>query len=126
MIIFPNSKGLRLCGLVLLLAGCGLAFKDLGASEKGVLPLSDVQGLIVRWRPSRGTLTISGLAFHSALAVERMTTEREGKRLLVRVLLAPARRGLSGSFDYPVRVPPAVMEVAFGDNGHVVWHRPKR
>jgi hypothetical protein len=69
------------------------------------------------------TLQISGLAFHSALAVEKITTAIEAKALTVNVYLCLARPGLSGSFDYEFSVPDSVHEVRFGTEKTVIWIR---
>ena len=66
-------------------------------------------------------LRLSGLAFHSALAVERLERNQDGAVLNLRILLVPTRPGLSGSFDYTIDVPPSVSSVTFGVNGTVIW-----
>jgi hypothetical protein len=66
---------------------------------------------------------ISGLAFHSALAVERVETSLEGETMVVRVVLGPARKGLSGRFSYAAQVPATVTRVVFGKKGAEIWRR---
>jgi hypothetical protein len=86
-----------------------------------VLQLKDVQGLSVTWSKEKRVLSVKGLAFHSALAVESMRIERKGNRLLILLYLVPARRGLSGSFEYEVPVPVDVREVLFGSKAESIW-----
>ena len=88
-----------------------------------VLEYKDVQNFSISEHPIDGgrEIEISGLAFHSALAVEKMTTEVRGDLLIVRVILVPAREGLSGRFKFNVSVPPGVKMVVFGDQMKEVW-----
>lgn len=69
-------------------------------------------------------LKISGLAFHSALAVNEIKTKVHGSLLTVYVQLVQAKPGLSGSFDYELVVPESVSEVRFGNSEFVIWTRP--
>lgn len=66
-------------------------------------------------------VAVSGLAFHSALAVDRVTTPREGRAIVVLVHLVPARAGISGRFTVDVPVPPDVDEVLFGNERQLLW-----
>jgi hypothetical protein len=69
------------------------------------------------------SLNISGLAFHSSLAVSNIKTQQEGSSLLVLVYLTQAREGLSGSFSYDLAVPDSVEEVRFGNEKMTIWTR---
>lgn len=103
---------------VIALAACaGLAMKT--------LEFRDVQGFELEQRSRDGavSLHVSGLAFHSALAVHGIETSSSGDEILVRVKLGPARKGLSGSFAVDVDVPPQVRRVLFGDERHAIWVR---
>jgi hypothetical protein len=88
-----------------------------------VLEYRDVQNFSISEHLVDGgrEIEISGLAFHSSLAVERMTTEVKGDSLLVRVILVRAREGLSGRFKFTVSVPREVKTVVFGDQLHEIW-----
>jgi hypothetical protein len=68
-------------------------------------------------------LHLSGLAFHSALAVEKLEQEESGEVLHLKVVLVPAKKGLSGTFDYTVDIPSTVAYVAFGNSETVIWRR---
>lgn len=68
-------------------------------------------------------LKISGLAFHSSLAVSGIKTEQKASSLLVSVSLVPAREGLSGSFSFEVPIPASVKDVRFGSEKTVIWER---
>lgn len=72
---------------------------------------------------SRTTLHLSGLAFHSALAVDKLTQTQDGDTLRLTISLVPARPGLSGSFDYRVEIPTATSLVTFGDERKIIWER---
>jgi len=93
-----------------------------------VLEYADVQNFALTEKVSEGvtSLQVSGLAFHSALAVERMVTEVQADTLCLKLVLVPARRELSGSFNYTVRVPETVRCVVFGNRRHVVWRSTGR
>jgi hypothetical protein len=67
---------------------------------------------------------ISGRAFHSALAVKKITCERDGSSIAVFVHLFVTRGGRTGSFVYDVPVPASVTEVRFGPERAVIWRRP--
>ncbi|WP_303909485.1 hypothetical protein [Thiohalomonas denitrificans] len=90
------------------------------------LEFKDVQNFSVTEsrRDGRLTLHISGLAFHSALAVGRIETTRKDGDLIIYVILVPARKGLSGRFDYEVGLPPGIQRVLFGEGGHQIWPIP--
>ena len=72
---------------------------------------------------SKTTLHLSGLAFHSALAVDKLSQVRDGNTLRLTISLVPARPGLSGSFDYTIVIPPKTLRVTFGDEQKVIWAR---
>ena len=108
-----------LCILALLTVG-GCA-----AVQNAVLESKDVQFLKVHElqaaRPTR--LKISGLAFHSAMSVNKITTKTEGSAMVVLVHLAIAKQGTSGSFEYELAVPDSVNEVRFGNSSVRIWKR---
>jgi hypothetical protein len=97
----------------------------LARATETILAYRDVQFFKLVELPDRKPikLQISGLAFHSALAVEKITTDIEGRSLIVDVYLCLARPGLSGSFDYDFYVPDSVHEVRFGAEKTVIWTR---
>ncbi|WP_444884102.1 hypothetical protein [Microbulbifer sp. PSTR4-B] len=69
------------------------------------------------------SLLVSGLSFHSALSVSKISTEVEGGNLSVKVHLQPGLKGGSGSFEQEVIVPPSVSNVVFGNDKVKVWSR---
>ena len=69
------------------------------------------------------SLLISGLAFHSSLAVKKIETKIEGESLIVFVYLTPTRAGLSGSFSYELEIPSSVNSVRFGNGKNLIWKR---
>lgn len=71
------------------------------------------------------TLKISGLVFHSALAVQEITKSVDGPELFIQVKLTPVSKGLSGNFSYEVIIPQAVNVVYFGSDKKIIWERRK-
>jgi hypothetical protein len=106
--------------LILLTAGC-FCVRD---KDKMLLELKDIQNFQVIERGERNELQISGLAFHSAFAVEEITTERQGHDMVIEVHLVRARDGLTGSFNHTVPVPADVNRVLFGKDRKEIWRRP--
>lgn len=90
-----------------------------------VLEYEDVHGFSyeVKERPGGSRLRIQGLAFHSALAVKELKTAVEGRTMFVKVLLVPAKTGLSGRFDYQLDVPNNVDSIVFGAQRYPIWKR---
>lgn len=90
-----------------------------------LLEYKDVQFFKVSEKRSTPTITleVSGLAFHSSLAVSTIDTKIEGECMVVIVNLVPTRRGLSGNFIHDFDVPKSVNSVCFGPEKHVIWKR---
>lgn len=101
-----------------------MAFGLFGCSST-VLEYRDVQGFscVTEVRDSGTQLRLQGLAFHSALAVKELKTNIEGNTMAVEVFLTPARKGLSGRFDYMLDIPDSVEQVVFGKRRHLIWER---
>lgn len=68
-------------------------------------------------------LRLSGLAFHSSLAVSEITTTKEEESMVILVHLTPARAGLRGDFEYRLEIPMSVSTVSFGNERRVIWRR---
>jgi hypothetical protein len=103
----------------ILLGGCDLI-------REPVLESKDVLGLKVEDHGADGSsprLKISGLAFNSSMAVDKITTVEKNGAITVLVHLFRARRGTSGSFTYDLAVPTSVNEVRFGEQETEIWHR---
>src|ERR1051326_4629140 len=96
-----------------------------GCDDKMILELKDIQNFQAVEKRETSELQISGLAFHSALAVTKMATERQGQDLIVELHLARARKGLSGRFDYTVSLPNGVDRVLLGKDRKEIWKRGK-
>lgn len=90
-----------------------------------VLELKDVAGFkISETKNSDGLeLEISGLAFHSSLAVQELITARRDGDLEVKVILTPTSKGRTGSFAYKLGVDGDVNRVLFGNERKVIWQR---
>jgi hypothetical protein len=69
------------------------------------------------------TIRISGLAFHSSLAVQHIVVVRDKDSLQVLVYLTPTRQGLSGNFSYDLVIPNEINDVRFGEEKASIWHR---
>jgi len=106
------------------IAGITLALLSASAGAgTQVLELRDVQNFKVSVNENATVLTLSGLAFHSALAVEKTSTFREDSDLVVVIHLVRAHGGLSGSFSQTVAIPPHVLRVLFGTERKPIWIR---
>jgi hypothetical protein len=90
-----------------------------------VLEKRDVQFFKVNETIESGLvhLEISGLAFHSSMAVEKITMSTEGKSISILVYLVAAKKGLSGNFKYNLSVPSNIDLVSFGSTRTVIWNR---
>jgi hypothetical protein len=92
--------------------------------EARVLQLKDVQFFkMTQISSSPPKFEMSGLAFHSALAVEKVLARQAGTNLIVKAYLTRARDDLSGRFNYKFMIPESVTRVLFGTSGDVVWKR---
>ncbi len=90
-----------------------------------LLEYKDVQFFKVREMQSSPnvSLQVSGLAFHSSLAVESIETKVDNGCMVVLVNLVPAHGKLTGNFNYDFDVPREVNSVCFGPTKHVIWKR---
>jgi hypothetical protein len=90
-----------------------------------ILEFKDVQDFSMREVRQGDALNLhmSGLAFHSSLAVDRIEQVTEGDTRRVRVVLCLASKAKSGRFNFDVAVPKGVRRVLFGNEGHEVWVR---
>src|SRR5258708_30730323 len=89
-----------------------VAFVTCAEDYDRILELKDVQFFQVRQTNSSPvTLKLSGLAFHSSLAVRNVTASQSDGSLQVLVHLTLTRGDLSGTFDYTLIIPPAVRTV---------------
>ena len=69
-------------------------------------------------------LKVSGLAFKSAMAVERVEAKKIGKsELNILIHLTQAKKGMSGRFSEVLIVPQAIQIVTFGDGRVPIWRR---
>lgn len=91
-----------------------------------ILEAKDIQFFKVEEVPGAQPikLRISGLAFNSAMSVNKITTKVIGPNILVvDVHLAHAKPGTSGSFQYELTVPDYISEVRFGNDMTSIWTR---
>jgi hypothetical protein len=94
-------------------------------ADNRVLKRSDVANfsIVELPGPPSGRLRLAGLAFHSALAVQKITEKAEGETIFIFVHLTSASKGRSGSFTHDILIPQNVNKLAFGEEGVVVWRR---
>lgn len=115
--------GVKLKSIFFLLVAFLMA--DCAQGGEIILESKDVQFFkvveIASW-PSP-CLKISGLAFHSSLAVSEMTSKLESNSLTILIHLVPVKNGLSGNFSYEIAVPIEVNVVKFGDEAIIIWKR---
>jgi hypothetical protein len=96
-----------------------------GCARGTILEKKDVQFFKIQELRdgTKPTLHISGLAFSSAMSVNKIVTKRDGTAIVVLIYLFMARPGTSGSFQYDLAVPESVTEVRFGNDSTVIWKR---
>lgn len=106
-----------------ILMMCCMGVGECSAMEVVKLEFKDVQNFSISESRKDGLLSLrlTGLAFHSSLAVERIEATTKNDTMIIKVLLVPARKGLSGHFDYTVDVPLGIRRVIFGEGGHQIW-----
>lgn len=90
-----------------------------------ILEYKDVQFFKAEAEPPSAptSLKISGLAFHSALSVGKITDENDAGSIVVLVHLIPATPGTSGSFAIDIPIPDSVNDVRFGNERVEIWKR---
>jgi len=114
---------MRISGWLVLLFAVGL---QTGCYASDILKLKDVQGLQVVASAAGDDVchvAVSGLAFHSALVVDRIDVRMEDQTAVILVHLAPTRPNASGSFSVEVPADGTVNAVAFGLEAAPVWSR---
>jgi hypothetical protein len=100
-----------------------LAAAGCRSATAAVLEQKDVQNFSVSAPEAPGLrlVRVTGLAMHSALAVERVETQTEAGTVRIRVVMALAKQDQAGTFDVVVQVPASVKQVGFGDERTVIW-----
>ena len=98
-----------------------------GCSSSHVATLEAKDTMFFEVRQTRAQphvlLVISGMAFHSALVVNDLSTRTVEDELQVRISLGPTRKGGSPQFEYSIDVPDQTTTVVFGDARKVIWTR---
>jgi hypothetical protein len=89
-----------------------------------ILELKDIQFFQAQQTDSSPVkIQLSGLVFHSSLAIREATASVQDNSLQVIVHLTPATARLSGNLDYTITVPISVNTVTFGNEKTVIWNR---
>ena len=68
-------------------------------------------------------IKITGLIFHSSLAVGEVEALEVGDVLHVNIYLIPASPGASGNIKYRLAIPSSIREVVFGKEAEIIWTR---
>lgn len=74
-------------------------------------------------KDNKTKLRISGLAFHSSLAVSHIRTKEEEGKIFVLVYLVPTQKKLSGNFNVELLINDSVKEVFFGNGKTLIWYK---
>jgi hypothetical protein len=108
--------------ILYFLSGCAL-------HRNHVLEAKDTQFLKVEVvSPGQNglRLTVSGLAFNSAMSVQSIGLKNYAEsEINVLVRLTQSKEGLSGRFSKTIAVPPAVKIITFGSGRAAIWVRPE-
>ena len=119
VVAINHGRVILLCSLVFVCALGACAHES-----DMILALRDVQSFDAHeFGTSPMTIRLSGLAFHSSLAVRNVSVAQNGSSLQVLVHLTPATAGLSGNFTYDLVVPESINTVIFGNEMAVIWRR---
>jgi hypothetical protein len=87
-----------------------------------ILELKDVQFFQAQQTSTSPIkIKVSGLAFHSSMAVSEITTLQSNESIHILVHLVPATGNLSGKFDYELVVPDSINKVNFGNENALIW-----
>ena len=104
--------------LAALLSSCASVAPEM------VLELKDTQFFQAHQTSSAPTkIDLTGLAFHSSMAVRNITVVQHGSTSQILVHLTAASTGLSGNFRFIFSVPPATNDVRFGNEKTLIWTR---
>lgn len=101
--------------LIAFLCFCG-CYED-----KTILELDDIQDFQAIEKREASQLQISGIAFHSALGVRKMTTQKQGQDLIIKLHLALAGEKYSPHFNFTITIPAGVTTVRFGKDRKEIW-----
>jgi hypothetical protein len=72
--------------------------------------------------PRVDQLRLTGLVFHSSLAIDRIDLRREGDAVIVLPHLTLAS-GKDGQLHHTIDIPSDVNRVLFGEKKHEIWRR---
>ena len=90
-----------------------------------ILEADDVvwRGIEVRPTSQGADIRIAGLAFHSALVVQRVDWRETGDSILVLIYMAPTSPGKSGAFDLKFSAHHPVSRIIFGNKQKPIWSK---
>jgi hypothetical protein len=122
-------KHIAIIAILFFVAIAASSSGSIFSPEPMILEVKDIYYFNITSARQKGgvILDISGLCFHSALAVKSMEIRRDRKDLLIHLHLAPASKGLSGSFNYSIWVPRGIEKVLLGSKKQVeIWPIPAK
>ncbi|MCI5127579.1 MAG: hypothetical protein D3907_03545 [Candidatus Electrothrix sp. AUS3] len=97
-----------------------------GCARDMVLEFKDIQSFhieVISKKEESVKIRLSGLAFHSSLAVKDMKVERREHEMQIIIFLSRAKLGMSGSFEYTLTLPSDVSIVTLGQERKLIWDR---
>jgi len=114
-----SIPGFVVCLMVMALICSGCA-----EDRDTILELKDVQFFqVLPINSSAGSIKLSGVPMHSALAIRDISTSQHDETLQVFVHLTLVRDKLSGDLNYNLDIPVTVNTVTFGNENDVIWKR---
>jgi hypothetical protein len=124
-----NKKLIIISILLFFIASLFIAIKifpnTLIKTEDGIiLEKEDIQFLKIEQRTGVPMeLHITGLVFHSSLAVGKIDVNQLNDTLQIMIHLKLVTPGSSGNIDYNLIVPKIIRKVVLGKEGAVIWER---
>jgi hypothetical protein len=109
----------------LLLLVLGFTLSGCNSEYRMILEFQDVNDFkIEKIRDSDGEIIlVSGFAFHSSLACDKLILNDTGTEINAQIVLVPVQKGKTGDFNYKVRISEKTEKITFGKNRHVIWKR---
>lgn len=91
-----------------------------------ILEYEDIQFFkseLITNKNGENLVRISGLSFHSSMAVKNISSYTEGSSVIVLIHLTPTKQGLSGSFQHDIELSNTISSIKLGTKKHIIWER---
>ena len=87
------------------------------------LSYKDIQGLRVQedLRENIRVVRITGLVFHSGLAISKITKIIDGNSMVIKIYLTNARPGLSGRIDIEEKISKNIDYIFIENKNNKIW-----